>query len=81
MEIKCIESAARLLNIDCVNKRGLDLFKEVLWVSVGQRAAEIRVVKIGGQQKILPISPHAGDAGSNRADGQDFLLTPNFDSR
>ena len=39
MEIKCIESAARLLNIDCVNKGGLDLSKEVLWISVGQRAA------------------------------------------
>ena len=39
MEMKCIESAARLLNIDCVNKRGLDLSKEVLWASVGQRAA------------------------------------------
>ena len=35
MEIKCIEIATRLLDIDCVNKRGLDLSKEVLWVSVG----------------------------------------------
>ena len=39
-----------------LNKGGLDLFKEVLWVSVGQRAAELRAVKVGGQQKILPIS-------------------------
>ena len=39
MEIKCIESAARLLNIDFVNKGGLYLSKEVLWASVGQRAA------------------------------------------
>ena len=39
MDIKCIESAARLLNIDCVNKGGLDLSKEVLCASVGQRAA------------------------------------------
>ena len=36
MEIKCIESAARLLNIDCVSKGGLDLSKEVLLVSEGQ---------------------------------------------
>ena len=35
MEIKCIKSAARLLNKDCVNKGGLDISKEVLWVSVG----------------------------------------------
>ena len=56
MEIKCIKSAARLLNIDCVNKRGLDLSKEVLWVSVGQRAAVLQAVKVGGQKKILPIA-------------------------
>ena len=30
---KYIKSAARVLNRDCVNKRGLDLSKEVLWVS------------------------------------------------
>ena len=52
MEIKCIKSAARLLNIDCVNKRGLDISKEVLWVSVDQRATVLRAVKVGGQ-KIL----------------------------
>ena len=57
MEIKCIKSAARLLNKDCVNKRGLDLSKEVLWVSLDQRAAVLRAVKVGGQKKILPISP------------------------
>ena len=57
MEIKCIKSAARLLNIDCVNKGGLDLFKEVLWASVGKRAAVLQAVKVGGQKKILPISP------------------------
>ena len=38
MGMKCIKSAARLLDIDCVNKGGLDLSKEVLWVSVGQSA-------------------------------------------
>ena len=47
-EIKCIKSAARLLNINCVNNRALDLSKEVLWVSVGQRAAELWAVKVGG---------------------------------
>ena len=57
MEIKSIKSAARLLDKDCVNKGGLDLSKEVLWVSVDQRAAVLRAVKVGGQKKILPISP------------------------
>ena len=46
-----VKSAARLLNRDCVNKRGLDLFKEVLWVSVDQRAAVLQAVKVGGQKK------------------------------
>ena len=49
MEIKYIKSAARVLNRDCVNRRGLDLFKEVLWVSVGQRVADLRAVKVEGQ--------------------------------
>ena len=52
-----IKSAARLLDRNCVNKEGLDLSKEVLWVSVDQRAAELRAVKVGGQKKILPIGP------------------------
>ena len=55
--MKYIKSAARVLNRDCVNKGGLDLSKEVLWVSVGQRAPELQALKVGGQQKILPIGP------------------------
>ena len=31
-----------------VNRRGLDLSKEVLWISVGQRAAKLQAVKFGG---------------------------------
>ena len=51
MEIKCIKSATRLLNSNLVNKGGLDLSKEVLWVSVGQRVAEQPAIKVGGQKK------------------------------
>ena len=51
MEIKCINCATRLSDIDFFNKRGLDLSKEVLWVSVGQGPAELQVVKVGGQKK------------------------------
>ena len=54
MEIKYINSATRILNRNCVNKGGLDLSKNVLWVSVGQRAADLRAVKVGGQKKNLP---------------------------
>ena len=57
MEIKYIKSAARVLNRNCVNKGGLDLSKNVLWVSVGQGAADLWAVKVGVQRKILPISP------------------------
>ena len=57
MEMKYIKSAARVLNRNCVNKGGLDLSKNVLWVSLGQRAADLRAVKVGGQKKIFPIGP------------------------
>ena len=57
MEIKCVKSATRLLDRIWVNKGGLDLSKEVLWVSVGQRAAVLQAVKVGGQKKILPSGP------------------------
>ena len=55
--MKYVKSAARLLDRDCVNKEGLDLSKEVLWVSVDQRAAELQAVKVGGQKNFLPIGP------------------------
>ena len=45
------------MNRSWVNKRGLDLSKEVLWVSVGQRAAELPAIKVGGLKKILPNGP------------------------
>ena len=51
MEIKYIESASRLLNRVWVNIRGLDLSKEVQWVSVGQMAAELPAIKVGGLKK------------------------------
>ena len=57
MEIKCVKSAPRLLDRICVNKGGLDLSKEVLWASVGQRAVVLQAVKVEGQKKILPIAP------------------------
>ena len=55
--MKCIKSAARLLIINCVNKGDLDLSKEVLWASVGQRAAVLQAVKVEGQKKFLLIAP------------------------
>ena len=60
--MKYIKSAARVLDRDCVNKGGLDLFKEVLWVFVGQRGAEIRAVEIGGQKNFCR-SAQRGQSG------------------
>ena len=80
MEIKYIKSAARILNRNCVNKGGLHLFKNVLWVSVGQSAADLRAVKVGGQQKILPSGPVRTRFARARADWQNILLTSNFDN-
>ena len=46
MEIRYSKGVVRLLNRNCVNKGDLDLSKEVLWVSVGQRAAVLQPVKV-----------------------------------
>ena len=51
------KNAVSLLKRVCVNRGGLDLSKEVLWVSVGQRAAKIQTFKLGDLKKILPCSP------------------------
>ena len=51
MKIKHVKSTARLLNRNWVNKEGLDLSKEVLWVSVGQRGADSPAVKVVGLKK------------------------------
>ena len=76
--MKYIKSAARVLNRNCVNKRGLDLSKEVLWVSVGQRAADLWAVKVRGQKRILPIGPQAKRIRTGPV-GRIFFLTSNFD--
>ena len=57
MGMKYMKSAARLLDRYCVNRKGLDLSKEVLWVSVGQRAAALLAVKVGGSQEKSTAQP------------------------
>ena len=67
MVIKCIKSAARHFNRDFVNKGGSDLSKEVLWVSVDQRAAVLQAVKVGGKKNsadrlcLNPLCPRRAD--------------------
>ena len=69
------------MDIDFVNKKGLDLSKKVLWVSVGQRAAVLRAVKVGGQKKILPIAPVRTRFARAQADWQKFFLPPTLTAR
>ena len=61
MEIKYIESAARVLNRDCVNKRGLDLSKNVLCVTIENRQSPFyivnRVTLVGKKYIKNPASP------------------------
>ena len=75
MEIKYIKSTARVLNRNCVNKGGLDLSKEVLWVSVGQRAADLRAVKVGDQKKFC-WSAHCGRSGFKPGQLAEFFFWP-----
>ena len=80
MEISYIKSASRFLNRDWINKRGLDS-KEVLLVSVGQGAAELRAVKVGGQKKILPISPARAKRVRTGPLGRIFFQSPTLTAR
>ena len=48
MEMKYLKSGARLLDRKYFNKGYLDLSKEVLWVSLGQREAKLPAIKVGG---------------------------------
>ena len=80
MEMKYIKSTTRLLNRNWVNKEGLDISKEVLWVSVDQRAADLRAVKVKGWSYRPGIEPGLHSCGSRWVARQDFFQISNFDS-
>ena len=61
------------MNRDCANKRGLDLSKEVLWVSVTQRAAELLAVKVECEKKNSARRPGLKPTTVRRADWQNFF--------
>ena len=79
LEIKCLKSATRLLNRVCVGRRGLDLSKEVLWISVCQRAAELPAAKLEVWKKILPRGRVQDQLTRARPSGIIFFQTSNFD--
>ena len=80
MEIKYIKSDAKLLNRDWVNKGGLDLSKNILLVSVGQREAELQAVKVGGLKKNSVGGRFWTRVACAEPNGQIFFQTSNFDS-
>ena len=73
LEIKCLKSASRLLNRVWFERQGLDLSKEVLWVSVCQRAAKLPAGKVGGLKKNSAMWPGAGESVSNPAAWQNLF--------
>ena len=44
--------------------------------TVGERAAELQAVKVGGQKKVLPISPARAIQVQTGAIGRIFFLPP-----
>ena len=73
------KSAARILKRDCINRGGLDLSKDVLWISVYQRAADLPAVKVGDQKKFLPSGPVRTRFACAGPSCRIFFQTSNFD--
>ena len=71
--MKCLKIATRFLNRVCVGRGGLDLSKEVLWVSVCQRAAKLPAGKVGGLKKNSAMRPGAGESVLKPAAWQNFF--------
>ena len=78
MEVKSLKSITKLLNRICVGQQGLDLSKEILWVSVSQRAAELPAGKVGSLKKILPCSLARASWSRTQPHGSIFFQTSNF---
>ena len=73
------KSVLEILLFSWLEIRGdLDLSKEVLWVSVCQRAAELSAGKVGGLKKILPCGPARVSRSRTRLRGRIFFQTSNF---
>ena len=64
MEIKCLISATRLLNRVWLGRQDLDLSKEVLWISVCQRALKLPAVKVGGLTKNSAALPESSQTST-----------------
>ena len=76
MEIRYIKSAVRLLNRDWVNKWGLDLSKEVLWVSVDQRQQIYMLSKLKDDLIICESNPGCTCVARGGLRGRIFFRSP-----
>ena len=63
----CLKSCYEL-GFHSLNRLESDLLNEVLYILVGQEAAKISEVKVGGQKKICQSSRTAGASVSNLAE-------------
>ena len=61
------------MNRDCVNQGGSYLSKDVLWVSVGQRAAKLQSFKLWGWPSCLRFQPSPHVCCLTLAGWQDFF--------
>ena len=75
-----VKTAARLLDGNWVNNGGLDLLKEVLWVSVGQRSAELQAVKVR-DKKNLPLHPAQAKQVWTGQSGRIYFWSPTWTAR
>ena len=59
LSLKCCQSLEQKL----YEEADKDLFEEVLWTSVDQRAAKLQALKVGGLKKILHLSQSQNKRG------------------
>ena len=50
-----LQNTASLLIRQYGNRRGLDISKEAMWISVCERAAKLQAFNVGGLKEILPL--------------------------
>ena len=73
MEITYLKSAARLLNRDWANRRGLDLSRELLWVSVGLKGSRATSHQSWKFEKNSVVQPIADESCLNLAKWQNIF--------
>ena len=74
------KNTASLLDRTYVNREDLDLSKEVLQVSVGQRTAKLKAVKVRDLKKILPLGRSGTKCGQPRFKSQTMGSSSKFES-